>query len=246
MLEGSRYRSTTWTHHPLKRLLQNKRFFLVGPVLLAALLVFSSVASAAGGPDGYLALGASNFKIRFVPGTVGAVVDWANSGVGTNTNPASCGTAPAGYTFVQLSGPGGVFNCGLKPTSTNTACFGGAACTVPLPPVLTPLAISQGLVLGKNADFIVDPLAGDTTTCPTRGDPTVFTGQGSETNDGNLNDFTYNTGSVPTKDEISNAYAISPLPTNTASGSTHEIFFGAERIANNGDTHLDLSSSRPP
>jgi len=241
MLEGSRYRSTTWTRHPLKRLLRNKRFFLVGPLLLAGLLVFSSIASAAGGPDGYLALGASNFKIRFVPGTVGAVVDWANSGVGTTfSNPASCGTAPAGYTFVQLPGTGGVFDCGLKPSTTNTACFGGAACTSPLPPVLTPLAISQGLVLGKNADFIVDPLGSDTTSCPTRGDPTVFTGQGSETNDGNLNDFTYNTGSVPTKDEISNAYAIVPLPSNTANGKTHEIFFGAERIANNGDTHLDF------
>ncbi|TME53582.1 MAG: hypothetical protein E6I58_14755 [Chloroflexi bacterium] len=209
--------------------------------VVAALIVFSSGVLASGGPDGYLIL-SPNFKIRFVTGTTGATVDWGNPGGAADaTHPQGTGwsvlpvgstcngvTAPTGYQFVSVTGTGGVFDCGLKPVSATVP-------TVPLPPTLTSLATGQGLVLGKNADFIVDALGSDTTACTGKGDPTVFTGQGSETNNGDLNTFTYNTGGVPTKDEISNAYAIIP-----PKASVHEIYFGAERIANNGDTHLDF------
>src|SRR5437867_7174180 len=194
---------TDWTAsvRSLPRRARRPRLLLAIPGFLALLLVFSSVAVASGGPDGYLILG-PNFQIRFV-GASSPPVDWGNSGTGSFTNPASCGTAPSGYQFVQVAGSGGVFDCGLKPISSSVP-------SVPLAPVLTPLAGTEGLVLGKNAVFIVDALGSDTTACPGKGDPTVFTGQGSETNDGDLNTFTYNTGSVPTKDEIANAYAIAP------------------------------------
>src|SRR5437870_5517462 len=68
------------------------------------------------------------------------------------------------------------------------------------------------------------------------GDPTTFAGAGSVTNNGQLNTFTYGTaGNTPPKDDVSNVYAISH-----STASANEVFFGGERIVNNGASHIDF------
>ena len=66
--------------------------------------------------------------------------------------------------------------------------------------------------------FMADPISSDSFSCggaTVNGDPTTFAGAGSETNNGQLNTFTYGTaGNTPPKDDVSNVYAISH---NTAS-----------------------------
>src|SRR3989442_13302847 len=137
----SRTRSTTWTRHPLRRLLRQPRYLLTVPVaVLSALIAFSVIGRAVSNPpDGYLIL--SPFQIRYVgPGTAFPPVDWGNQGP-TTSNPSTCGTfgsPPAGYQWVSLSGTGGVFDCGLKPVAPNTL-------TVPIAPRLTTLAAGVGL-----------------------------------------------------------------------------------------------------
>ena len=81
------------------------------------------------------------------------------------------------------------------------------------------------------------------------GDPTVYTGAGSEKNGDLINGETYGTSTVPNKDDISNVYAIDhqdPVPTQGASGDTNEIFVGFERVINNGDSHMDLEFLQSP
>ena len=74
----------------------------------------------------------------------------------------------------------------------------------------------------------------DTTNCGS-GDPTAYTGAGSETNGSLLSTDTYGTASVPNKDDLSNVYALAHV-----TATTNEVFFGAERVINNGDSHIDL------
>jgi hypothetical protein len=77
-------------------------------------------------------------------------------------------------------------------------------------------------------------LSVDNTACGL-GDPTVYTGKGSETNGDLLSSDTFGTGSVPNKDDLANVYAAAHID-----GSTNEVFFGAERVINNGDSHIDF------
>ena len=68
------------------------------------------------------------------------------------------------------------------------------------------------------------------------GDTTTFAGAGSETNNGRLSTFTYgSSGNTPGKDDVSNVYAISHR-----GAAVNEVFFGGERIVNNGDSHMDF------
>ena len=106
------------------------------------------------------------------------------------------------------------------------------------PPTAPTLAVSDATIAA--AAFQVDPLSADVTECGT-GDPSVFTGQGSEKNGGDLNVFTINTASVPGKDDISNVYAVAHITTGV-----NEVFFGAERIINNGDSHIDFEFLQSP
>src|SRR4029077_11488265 len=96
----------------------------------------------------------------------------------------------------------------------------------------------------QDADFLADPISSDSNfTCQgsagpvtISGDPTTFAGAGSETNNGLLNAFSYgSSGNTPGKDDLSNVYAVSHL-----APSTDEIFFGGERIVNNGESHIDF------
>ena len=190
--------------------------------------------------------------------------DWANSGTGAAN---TCPTATTGFTVVNLAGAGGLFNCGQ----------GDGQFTTPIGPIPT----ADGTVGAHHIDasaFKVDPLASDNDTCidpktglqTKDGDPTTYTKAGGEKNGDSLvlnstgSDAveTWSTASVPPKDDVSNVYAVSRSgfdPSNptsdAASGNGKEVFFGAERVVNNGDTHMDfeftqaavgLSAGSPP
>jgi hypothetical protein len=137
--------------------------------------------------------------------------DWANSGALTTT----------GGTYSR-AGSGGIFDGGH---------FNGNT-TPPTAPTRTATAAADATI--ADAEFKVDPLSVDVTSCGT-GDPTAYTGAGSETNGDILSTDTFGTASVPNKDDLSNVYAVAHL-----SGATNEVFFGAERVINNGDSHIDF------
>ncbi len=150
--------------------------------------------------------------IRFNPAT-GASYDWANSGLAGPT-----GTCPAGA--VDIGGTGGLFNCGRP----------GAAGAPPTAPTLTPSAASDPTII--SAVFVADPIAGDTTACGA-GDPTTLNGG---KNGDAVSSYGFSTGPVPAKDDLSNVYAVS----HTKANGHPEIYFGAERLVNNGDSHMDF------
>src|SRR5205823_533044 len=103
--------------------------------------------------------------------------------------------------------------------------------------------------------FVVDSMSSDVnvqcpfptnpggTTTLTTGDPTTYTGSGSETNGDLLSNDTWGTsGNVPPKDEITNTAAVAhvvPDPSNPLVPSVYEIYFMVERLVNNGDSHID-------
>jgi len=125
------------------------RIGAVAAALLVGVLA-SAVASAA--PSGWLALDGG---IRFNPAS-GATYDWANSGSGAPTYVCAAGA-------VNLSGPGGLFNCGRPSGGTGP----------PIAPSLTPAAAADASII--SAVFVVDPIASDTTACGA-GDPTIIAG----------------------------------------------------------------------
>lgn len=143
----------------------------------------------------------------------GGAVDWANSG------PAGAACANGG---VNITGSGGIFNCGVA----------GAGGSPPTAPSLTPAAAADPTIVG--AVFIVDPIAGDTTACGAN-DPTTLGGGGPKNGDA-IGSYIVTAGTVPAKTELSNVYAL----THTKADSHPEIYFGAERLVNNGDSHMDF------
>jgi hypothetical protein len=180
----------------------------VSAVLVLGLVALSFVALGQAAPSTFLELDNNIWADN--TGTP-PPYDWANSGPNL-TAP----TTPGGEW--TLDGVNGIFDGGI---------YNGQP-TPPTPPEYIP---APGVV---DADFIVDPLAQDVTSCGS-GDPTVYTGAGGETNGELFSTMTWSTGSVPPKDEISNVYA---LAHNV--GSVDEVFFGAERIINDGDSHIDF------
>jgi hypothetical protein len=139
-------------------------------------------------------------------------LDWAKSGALT---------APTTLNGVWTrAGSNGVFDGGVFKGQT-------------VPP-LAPSAIANANI--ADSVFDVDALSIDITACPNPGDPTVFTGQGSETNNSAIAGMTYNTGSTPNKDDVSNTYAIA----HVTSAGVNEVFFGGERVNTNGDSHMDF------
>jgi hypothetical protein len=134
--------------------------------------------------------------------------DWANAGA-LSVSSGLYSRAGSGGVF-----DGGRFNGNTTPPTAPTRTGTDAAIA--------------------DAAFKVDPLSVDSTACGA-GDPTVYTGAGSETNGSLLSSDTFSTGSTPNKDDLSNVYALAHL-----SGSTNEVFFGAERVINNGDSHIDF------
>jgi hypothetical protein len=178
-----------------------------------ALLLATLVAAqvALAAPSGWLAV---DGNIRFNT-LSGANFDWANSGSGAPTY-----VCPAGA--VNLPGPGGLFNCGRP----------GAGSAPPVPPTLTPAASSDPSII--SADFIADPITSDTGACGA-GDPTLISG-GSKNGD-LITSYTATSGSILAKDDLSNVYAVS----HTRADTGHpELYFAAERLDNNGDSHMDF------
>jgi hypothetical protein len=145
----------------------------------------------------------------------GSTYDWANSGTGAPTY-----VCPAGA--VNLSGPGGLFNCGRP----------GAGSNPPIAPTATPTAAADPSII--TAAFDADPISADSTSCGA-GDSTIV-GGGAKNGDA-LSSITTTSGSVPDKDDLGNVYAVS----HTRADTGHpEVFFAAERLVNNGDSHIDF------
>ena len=150
-------------------------------------------------------------NLQFAGG--GGTVDWANAG------PAGAACANGG---VNITGSGGLFNCGAPRP-------GGAP---PAAPQLTLAAASNPSIIGSA--FIVDPIAGDVAGCG-GDDPTILTGGGPKNGD-RIGSYTVGSGTVPAKTELSNVYAA----THTKADGHPEVYFGAERLVNNGDSHMDF------
>lgn len=189
---------------------------VLGVLAGAALLALAGAPAAqaairATGPSTWLDLDGS---IRYNP-AAGGSHDWANSGAASPLN--SC---PAGA--VDLNGAGGLFNCGSP----------GPAGGPPNPPALTPAAAADPSII--SAAFIVDPISSDTTACGS-GDPSVIAGGGK--NGDPIGSYSLTTQSVPDKDDLGNVYAVSHTRADTG---RPELFFAAERLVNNGDSHIDF------
>ena len=150
--------------------------------------------------------------IRFNPAS-GATYDWANSGLAGPT-----GTCLAGA--VDLGGTGGIFNCGRP----------AAGSAPPIAPTLTPAAAADPSII--SAVFIADPISGDTTPCGAN-DPTTLNGG---KNGDAISSYSFSPGPVPAKTDLSNVYAVS----HTRVDGHPELYFGAERLVNNGDSHMDF------
>lgn len=187
------------------------RVLLASAVGIASLVALVAADVVLAAPSGWLAV---DGNIRFNT-LSGANVDWANSGVGPPTYVCPVGA-------VNLPGPGGLFNCGRL----------AAGSAPPIAPTLTPAAASDPSII--TADFISDAITSDTTACGP-GDPTLISG-GSKNGDA-ITSYTANSGSILAKDDLSNVYAVS----HTRADTGHpELYFAAERLDNNGDSHMDF------
>ncbi|MBI2865422.1 MAG: Ig-like domain repeat protein [Chloroflexi bacterium] len=178
-------------------------------VAVLSLLMFATIGQAQ--PSNFVNI--TNHEIRW-SGT--GNFDWAN---GPNSAGAIT-TSSAGV--VNAPGTNGVFDGGV---------YNGLT-TPPTPPNRTAASLADSAIV--DADFLADPLSVDVTSCGT-GDPSVYTGAGSEVNGELFSSMTWGTGSVPNKDDVANAYALARRTAND-----YEIFFGAERVINNGDSHIDF------
>ena len=182
-----------------------------------AALVVLAVQVALAAPSAWLAV---DGRIRFNSGG-SATYDWANSGAATPTY-----VCPAGA--VNVSGTSGLFNCGIP----------GAGSNPPTAPTLTPTAAADPSII--SAVFVADPITSDSTACGA-GDPTLVAG-GAKNGDA-FNTITTTSGSILAKDDLSNVYAVS----HTRADTGHpELFFAAERLDNNGDSHMDFEFLQSP
>jgi LPXTG-site transpeptidase (sortase) family protein len=175
-----------------------------GGMALAGVAVAIQVLAA---PSGWLKV---DGNIRFAGG--GGTVDWANAG------PAGAACANGG---VNVTGSGGLFNCGRLGAGSN-------------PPIAPLLVRTDPSII--SAVFIVDPIVGDAVTGCAANDPT--TNGGGQKNGDAISTYTYGgAGGFPAKDDLSDVYAV----THTRSDNGHpEIYFGAEKLTQNGDTHMDF------
>jgi len=177
---------------------------------VVAFLIGVSAVVAVAAPSGWLAV---DGLIRFNPAS-GATYDWGNSGLAGPT-----GTCPAGA--VDVGGTGGIFNCGQP----------GSGSAPPIAPTLTPAAAADPSII--SAAFIVDPISGDSGVCAN--DPTTLKGGGPKNGDA-ITSYAWGAGTSPPKTELNNVYAVS----HTKANGHPEVYFGAERLVNNGDSHMDF------
>src|SRR5206468_12802563 len=98
-------------------------------------------------------------------------------------------------------------------------------------PSLTPDGAAD--LTANSITFVVDPPSSDTTPCGASNDPTTFTT--SVKNGDDINGITFGPGNVPNKNDLGNVYAVSH-----STAARPELFFGAERLSDNGDSHIDF------
>lgn len=194
--------------------------------LVSVAVATQTAASAAGfGPDAFMNI---DGNIKYVASTIPPPTNqfgWANSG----TPAAGCSGGATGA--IHLSGSNGLYDCGApSPLTTASKTF------VPLPPnYIGPAAGTNGVLAQQ---FITSPTPTDWVDC---GSGTSTQGSyslpgGTKFNSG-LSQLGVNVGtSVPPKDAVSDAYVISRIN----SAGQVEAFFGAQRTANNGDSHVDF------
>jgi hypothetical protein len=188
-----------------------RRAIPVAVALVASWAVGQQAAYAA--PSGWLNLDGSE---RYAGGA--GAYDWANSGA-----IAPVPACPAGA--VNVTGSGGLFNCGSP----------GAGSAPPGAPALTAAAAADPSII--SATFISDAISSDTTPCG-GGDPTTFPGGLKNGDDmSTAGAFTYVTGSNPPKDDLANVFAVTHT---VAATGRPEVYFGAERLVNNGASHIDF------
>jgi len=122
----------------------------------------------------------------------------------------------------SVGGSGGLFNGGQ--------CGVGSA--PPTAPTLTPAAAADPSII--SAVFVVDAIGGDTgVVC--NNDPTTLSGGGPKNGDA-ITSYSWGSGTSSPKTELSNVYAVS----HTKANGHPEVYFGAERLVNNGDSHMDF------
>lgn len=86
---------------------------------------------------------------------------------------------------------------------------------------------------GLSGVFVADQVSASSAT-----DDSVYTGQ-SDTNSEKVTDWSWTTGNVPAKDDVTNSYAY--IKEVVVGGETHTMLFvGAEREVPNGDAHIDF------
>jgi hypothetical protein len=141
--------------------------------------------------------------------------DWANSG------PTGAACSNGG---VNVGGSGGLFNCGVP----------GAGSAPPSAPQMTAAAAGDASII--SAVFVADPISSDTTTACGSGDPTTFPGGHKNGDDiSTAGSLPYVTGSNPPKTDLGDVFAVSH-----STSTRPEMFFGSERLVNNGDSHVDF------
>ena len=210
---------------------QSQRFFRTTPGRALALLATAA----------FLSIGLVQAVSAAAPSNFVDVNNHAERWSGTGSNDWANGAASNPDVCLHPTTLGGVQTC----PGTNGLFDGGVYNGVTVPPTKPNyIGPSAGVPAGAR-DFIVDPLSVDHTTCAASntaitGDPTVYTGAGSETNGDKLTSDTWGNGSTPNKDEINNVFAIGHREESNGVLTVYEIFFGAERVVNNGDSHIDF------
>ncbi len=195
--------------------------------LLALAMVFAFIGTTNAVPSTYMEVpdSAKNADVRDTPNSADPPFDWAND----NKTGGTCPDAGD----INVTGTGGLFNCGEFISNTQPA---------EPPTYIGPGSASPDFVVAHAFD--VDPLSGDTVkgnTCGQGGSlaegDDVYTGTGGEKNGDRLNTETYETASVPPKDDLLNVYAVAR---KDDSSGLYELFVGSERVVTNGDTHADF------
>jgi hypothetical protein len=204
------------------------RFGVILALAVLALVVALMNTSAAT-PTGFMEITDGNVRDSGPPDPP---YDWANSGLATPNVACPSATPP----LIHVSGAGGMYDCGQFINST----------TPPIKPSFVCAGAGCSSVIAQA--FTVDPLAGDTTPACGRGDPTIYTSVGVEKNGDQLSTETFATGSVPSKDDMGNVYALDVLDTSVGqpAGGTNEIYLGGERVVNSGDSHFDFEFLQKP
>ncbi|HAM03016.1 MAG TPA: hypothetical protein DCQ30_12445, partial [Acidimicrobiaceae bacterium] len=184
----------------------------------------ATAASAAGttlAPDNFLSIDGNILWTSGDGGTWG----WSNgpgplvSGVNAGSH---CTSAQQAAGAVYAEGANGLFNCGEPNATSSTG--------LPVPPVYT----GPSNILAET--FESSPINTTTDSCGANTGSFSFNGGQQGKWDNGLSQLGWGVGSVPSKDELANAFAVSRMN----SLGQIEIYFGGQRIINNGDSHIDF------